>query len=127
MFARLTLKTKMLVAFLCVGIIPFTAMAVIALHKADTALYDQAFARMQSMRDVKRGQVAHYLQTIKDQALTFSEDQMIVMAMSHFSHAFESFQSENIIGPDDIARLRNQLAGYYQNGFSAAYRQKNDG
>jgi methyl-accepting chemotaxis protein len=102
-------------------------MAVIALHQADTALYDQAFAQMQSMRDVKKGQVLHYLQTIKDQALTFSEDRMIVMAMSHFSHAFESFQSENVIGPDNIAGLRNQLASYYQNDFRAAYREQNDG
>ncbi|MGD9365052.1 MAG: methyl-accepting chemotaxis protein [Desulfobacteraceae bacterium] len=127
MFSKLTLKTKLLVAFLCVGIIPFAAMAVIALHKAETALHDQAFAQMQSMRDVKKGQVEHYLQTIKDQALTFSEDHMIVMAMSHFSHAFESFQSENVIGPGDIAGLRGKLATYYQNDFSAAYRQQNDG
>jgi methyl-accepting chemotaxis protein len=52
---------------------------------------------------------------------------MIVMAMSHFSHAFESFQSENVIGPDNIAGLRNQLASYYQNDFRAAYREQNDG
>jgi methyl-accepting chemotaxis protein len=102
-------------------------MAVIALHQTDTALNDQAFAQMKSMRDVKKGQVLSYMQTIKDQALTFSEDQMIVTAMTHFSNAFESFQSENVIGPDDIAGLRNQLATYYQNDFSAAYREQNNG
>lgn len=127
MSAKFSLKIKLLVAFLCVGIIPFATMTVIALHQAGTALHDQAFAQMQSMRDVKKGQVAHYLQTIKDQALTFSEDHMIVMAMSQFSHAFESFQSENVIGSDDIARLRNQLSTYYQNDFSAAYREQNNG
>jgi methyl-accepting chemotaxis protein len=127
MFAKLSLKVKLLVAFLSVGIIPFAAMAVIALHQANTALNDQAFAQMQSMRDVKKSEVLHYLQTIKDQALTFSEDQMIVSAMTHFSNAFESFQAENVIGPGDIAGLRNQLATYYQNDFSAAYRDQNDG
>ncbi len=127
MFAKLSLKIKLLVAFLCVGIIPFAVMAIVSLHKADTALSDQAFAQMKSMRDVKKGQVLHYLQTIKDQALTFSENRMIVTAMSHFSHAYDSFQSENVIGPDDIAGLRSQLATYYQNDFSAAYREQNNG
>jgi methyl-accepting chemotaxis protein len=127
MFAKLSLKFKLLFTFLCVGIAPFAAMAVIALHQADTALHDQAFAQMQSMRDVKKGQVLHDLQTIKDQALTFSEDHMIVMAMSHFSHAFEAFQFENAIASGDIAGLRNQLSTYYRNDFSDAYREQNNG
>ena len=127
MIAKFNLKTKLLAAFLCVGIIPFAAMAMISLSKAQNALNDQAFAQMQSMRDVKKGQVEQYLETIKNQILTFSEDHMIVEAMAQFSDAFESFQSENDIGPGDIAKLKNQLATYYQNDFSAAYREQNDG
>jgi methyl-accepting chemotaxis protein len=56
--------------------------------------------------------VEHYLETIKNQILTFSEDQMIVDAMAQFSVAFESFQSENDIAPGDIQGLKNQLATY---------------
>ena len=92
MIAKFNLKTKLLAAFLCVGIIPFAAMAMISLSKAQNALNDQAFAQMQSMRDVKKGQVEQYLETIKNQILTFSEDHMIVEAMAQFSDAFESFQ-----------------------------------
>jgi methyl-accepting chemotaxis protein len=91
LFAKFNLKIKLLVAFLGVGIIPFFVMAVIALTKADKALYDQAFAQMQSMRDVKKGQVQRYLQSIKDQVLTFSEDRMIVSAMQEFSETFDLF------------------------------------
>ncbi len=127
MFSKFSLKIKLLVAFLCVGTIPFAVMVIVSLHKADTALSEQAFAQMKSMRDVKKGQVLNYLQTIKDQVLTLSEDRMIVMAMSQLSHAFDSFQSENIIGSNDIAGLRNQLAVYYNNDFSASYREQNSG
>lgn len=127
MFAKFNLKTKLLVAFLCVGIIPFAAMAIISLSKAESALHNQAFAQMRSMRDVKKGQVEHYLETIKNQILTFSEDEMIVEAMAQFSDAFASFQAENHIAAGDIQGLKNQLAGYYQNEFSAAYREQNDG
>ncbi len=127
MFSRLSLKLKLMIAFLCVGIIPFTVMTAVALHKAETALNDQVFAQMKSMRDVKKGEVERYLQTIKDQVLTLSRDHMMVMAMVHFSHAFDSFQAENLMGPDDISGLRNQLAGYYRNDFSAEYRNQNEG
>jgi methyl-accepting chemotaxis protein len=127
MFSKLTLKVKLLLAFLLVGIIPFAAMALMALNKADKALYNQAFAQMESIRDVKKGEVARYLKTIKDQVLTFSEDQMVVKAMSEFSDAFDSFQLENGIGSGDIAGLRHQLAAYYRNDFSGAYRDQNSG
>ena len=127
MFKKLSLKMKLLIAFLLVGIVPFSVMAVVALYKASEALSHQAFAQMDSMRDVKKAEVVRYLQTVKDQAITFSEDHMIVTAMSHFANAFTAFEAENLLGPDDIAGYREKLAGYYRNDFSAAYGQKNDG
>ena len=127
MFQKIKLKIKLLVAFLCVGILPFACMAIIALTKAQTALQDQAFAQMESMRDVKKGQVEYYLETIKNQILTYSEDHMIVDAMGQFSIAFDAFQSENNIDGSGVKGLKNQLATYYRNDFSAAYRDQNGG
>jgi methyl-accepting chemotaxis protein len=125
MFRKFTLKTKLLIAFLCVGIIPFAVMAVVSLTKAKSALQHQAFARMESMRDVKKGQVVHYLETIKNQAITFSENRMITLAMSQFASAYDSYLMETFI--EDIEVLRGQLAEYYHNDFSASYRQQNEG
>ncbi len=127
MFKKLSLKVKLLIAFLIVGIVPFSVMAIVALDKASDALSHQAFAQMDSMRDVKKAEVVRYLQTVKDQAVTFSEDHMIVTAMSHFANAYSAFEAENLLGPDDIAQYREKLAGYYRNDFSATYRQKNQG
>lgn len=118
---------KLLTAFFIVGVIPFAVMAMVALIKAQSALCDQAFAQMQSMRDVKKGQVNSYLETIKSQILTFSEDRMIISAMSEFSQAFESFRSENNVGSDEINELRARLATYYRSDFSTAFRDQNDG
>jgi methyl-accepting chemotaxis protein len=127
MSASFSLKKKLLIAFLSVGIIPFAIMAVVSLQKADTALSHQAFAQMQSMRDVKKEQVLHYLQTIKDQIITYSENHMIVSAMGDFSGAFKTFRNENELGDPKIPGLRNSLAVYYNQDFSQAYREQNDG
>jgi methyl-accepting chemotaxis protein len=127
LFKKFSLKVKLLIAFLLVGIVPFSVMAVVALSNAGSALSRQAFAQMESMRDVKKGEVERYLQTVKDQVLTFSEDHMIVTAMSQFTKTFPAFEAENLYGKDDIAKFRNQLTGYYRNDFSTMYGQRNDG
>ncbi len=127
MFTKLRLKTKLLFAFLCVGILPFAVMAIVALHKADAALENQAFSQMQSMRNVKKDQVVDYLQTIKDQAITFSENRMIVSAMDGFSKSFETFMDENELNDQKITGLRDKLATYYTQDFSSSYREQNDG
>jgi methyl-accepting chemotaxis protein len=127
MFKKMKLKTKLLIAFLCVGIIPSAVMTGVSLYKAESALHDQTFNQMKAMRDIKKGEIERYLQTVRDQTLVFSEDEMIVTAMSEFSEAFDSFRSENTISDDDISGLRNKLAGYYRNDFSTEYRNQNNG
>lgn len=126
MFSRLTLKSKLLMSFLCVGIIPFAIMAIISLVKSQNALHEQAFNQMKSMRDVKKGQAEQFLRTIENQVLTYSEDHMIVEAMAQFSEAFDIFEAENAIGDHDISGLKSQLSTYYQNDFSTAFRNQND-
>ena len=127
MFAKASLKLKLLIAFLCVGIIPFAVMAVVALNKAESALSNQAFAQMESMRDVKKGQVLYYLQTIKNQLVTFSENRMIISAMDDFSKSFKTFMDENELSDQDVSDQRNKLATYYNQDFSSAYRDQNEG
>ncbi|WP_054694274.1 hypothetical protein [Desulfosarcina cetonica] len=127
MFQKFTLKFKLLIAFLSVGIIPFALMAIVALNKANSALHDQAFAQIRSMRDIKKGQVLGYLQTIENQALTFSENRMIVSAMDGFSKAFKTFVDENALNDQNVDALRNKLATYYHQDFSTAYQKQNNG
>ncbi|MBF0204259.1 MAG: methyl-accepting chemotaxis protein [Desulfamplus sp.] len=124
---RSSLRNKLLFAFLCVGVLPFTVMAIVSVTKAQKVLQQQAFSQMQSMRDVKKGQVTHYLQTIKDQALTFSEDHMIINAMFQFSICYDTFLIENALNKENIQEFRKKLANYYQKDFSDSYQQQNNG
>jgi methyl-accepting chemotaxis protein len=127
MFKHMKLGTKLLVAFLAVGVIPFAVIGVISLLKASSALEKQAFAQLESIRDVKKKQVARYLQTVKDQMLTFSEDRMIIDAMGQFGQAFADFKPENGITPEDLQSMRQRLFTYYKNDFSQEFKKQNDG
>ncbi len=57
---RLTLHTKLIVSFLLVGVVPFTAASVFGLWRARTELEEQAFQKLTSVRDVKKGQIEQY-------------------------------------------------------------------
>jgi methyl-accepting chemotaxis protein len=127
MFKQFRLKTKLLCAFLAVGIIPFAVLALVALQKSGNALSTQAFNQLESMRDVKKGQVEDYLGTLKDQMLTFSENLMIVSAMKELAAAYDTVVADDGLKSSDIDRLRTQLATYYTNEFSDAFRKQNDG
>ncbi len=127
MFRKMSLRVKLIIAFLCVGIIPFAVIAVISLVTASSALHDKAFDQMKSMRDVKKGQVLHYLETIKNQAITFSEGKEVIEAMEKLSEGYDHFVSENEIEAQDIPDLKAQLRSYYQNDFSNAFKKENDG
>ena len=127
MSVKMKLKTKLLAAFLTVGIIPFTIIAVVATTKAGNALSEQAFNQLVSIRDVKKGQVERYLQTIKDQAITFSEDTMIIGAMTKLDYAYDAYIDENHWGPEKLRDLRTKLASYYTNEFGREYSKQNNG
>jgi methyl-accepting chemotaxis protein len=127
LLAKLKIRTKLTIAFLCVGIIPFAIMSIISLIQAQTALHEQAFNQMKSLRDVKKGQVENYLQAINDQILTFSENYMIVDAMAQFSEAFDVFEAENKIDNTNISDLKTSLATYYQDDFTSTYKNQNNG
>ena len=127
MAIQVKLKTKLLTAFLCVGIIPFATIAGVAVNKASNALSKQAFAQLEGMRDVKKGELERYLQAIKDQIVVLSADRMVIDAVNQLEYAFDGFKDENNWGDKEIADLRAKLAGYYTQEFGSAYSRQNDG
>ena len=61
MFRRMKLSTKLLIAFLAVGIIPFAAMGITAMLKADGAIETQVFRQLEGLREVKQAQMTDML------------------------------------------------------------------
>ena len=56
------LKTKMLLAFLGVGVTPLLVMAVLALFRSSGALEDQAFGRLETVRDIKKDAIESFFE-----------------------------------------------------------------
>ena len=123
---NLKFRSKLLIAFFVVGLVPFFIITSVALNQANKSLTKQAFGQLLSLRDAKKSQVESYLQTMKDQIITLSEDHMIVDAMSQLTRDFRVFVKENNLDSGKVGELRNELATYYTNDFTTEYQRRND-
>lgn len=91
------------------------------LNNALTTQGQEAFTKLNAVRKTKKESISRYLNSIVDQATTFSKDQMIIDAMNGFKTEFHSNLPENIYSKEKIAEMRNELTSYYGNNFSKEY------
>ncbi len=61
MFKKITIRTKLLAAFLAVGIIPFSVVGGISLFRFTDALSEQSFSKLEGVRDLKKAQIQNFL------------------------------------------------------------------
>ncbi|MBF0397429.1 MAG: methyl-accepting chemotaxis protein [Desulfobacterales bacterium] len=61
------LGTKLLAAFLLVGIIPFAVLGFISLNNSTKSLSHEAFSQLESIRDIKADSIERFLDAIKDE------------------------------------------------------------
>lgn len=121
------LNVKFLIAFLAIGIIPFMTIGLVSLNKAKESLSHESFAKLESIRDIKKNQINRYLNTLKNQILTLSEDRMIIDAMVRFEQSFNDFIQENELTEDSIKTMKEKLYTYYAGDFAREYKNKNEG
>ena len=135
---QLKLKSKIILILLCAGLIPLIVATVISYKLADhemtlitqtgeKALIQATQNQLVSQRDLKVKQIEDYFQYIRDQMLTFSEDQMVVDAMRGFNTTFKSYESDLNLSDEDLEKYKKHIKDYYENSFGKSYKEQNDG
>jgi len=89
MSAKLTIRTKLIIAFLTLGLIPFALLGYIALSVSHTALSEQAFSHLISTRDAKKAQIERYFLKIRADISVLANSSHIVAALDGFSSSIE--------------------------------------
>ncbi|TWT36065.1 Methyl-accepting chemotaxis protein PctB [Posidoniimonas corsicana] len=132
------IRTKLTLGFLACGLVPLSIAAVTSYLAASSAMHAvqthavadmraKATAVVEVQRALKTRQVEAYFRQIRDQALTFAENRMIVGAMREFPTRLGSYREQAGLTEEDLPRLRDELASYYQGDFSDEYRAQNSG
>ena len=116
------LKSKLIIGSIFLAVVPVgIAGSIIAWQAnqlANVALGEQARNQLTSIREMKKDHIEGYFQTIRDQAITFSNDRMIIEAMKDFKPAFINFRNEMPDSEQNLENWKSGLAAYYQKEFS---------
>ncbi|MCJ8344265.1 hypothetical protein MJH12_01905, partial [bacterium] len=76
-------------------------------------LRTEAFSKLDAIARIKRSAVNRYFQTIQNQIVTFSEDNMVIEAMRELPNAFANFGQESTY-LNDFDDKKKKLKSYYQ-------------
>jgi methyl-accepting chemotaxis protein len=90
MFKNMKLGTKLLAAFLAVGVIPFAVIGILSLIKADGALEAQAYGQLESVREIKKSQIQNYFMERLGDISVLSGNDTVIQAVKAFEEAFEA-------------------------------------
>jgi methyl-accepting chemotaxis protein len=106
MFRNMKLGTKLLLAFLAVGIIPFSVIGIASLMKASDALSRQAFNQLDAVKTLKKGQIERFFEDRKSDMAVLMQN-----VSSLKQKAFEQL--------DSIQQIKKaQVEGYFQERFA---------
>ena len=122
---RFNLKTKLLLQFMMIGIIPMLVMGVLAYKIASDSLQTAALAKLESVQQVKKAAVERYFNGIQNQLITFTNNKMIVDATQAFRQEFFDVTSSNELTSERIAEMKNELKSFYLGSYSVEYQKQN--
>ena len=118
---NLSLKAKLLVLFLVVGVIPFATASIVALWKSSNALEEQAYNKLVAVRDIKKGQIEGFfgeregdmgvltetVNTLRDEAF-----KKLVAIREIKKHQIEDFFESSLTTMETFARSKDTSTMY---------------
>jgi methyl-accepting chemotaxis protein len=115
---RFGLGAKLIIAFLFVGVIPFAVIGGVSLLKTSSALSKQAFAQLETVREIKRCQVESLFSGLK-QGMNVLMETVAAMKQAAFEKLLtaqqlkrsqlESFFSERLRNLEELHKGRNLI------------------
>ncbi len=126
----MNIKTKLITISSALAIIPVIASVLIleslSTQTANEAMENAARNQLVSIRDTKKYQIEDYFDTIRNQALTLSNDRMIIDAMRQFKASFRKVTTDSVT-EKSIDEMRTAVASYYRKDFGGEYKRLNAG
>ncbi len=119
-------KNRLLLALLAISLVPLIILGLSMYYLASNSIMQQATDRLAAVRTIKANQIQSYFHSIQDQIQTFSEDRMVVQAMSDFHRGMNAFQVDNEITEEKLADMRKKVETYYRSDFARKYVTENE-
>ncbi len=103
------IKTKLSLALLLAGLLPMSAVGIMATIEASTALKKTAFSRLVSTRDFRRDDVGHYFSELQDNMNSLVQVTSSLLEEGILRHsAIERLRKHHV--EEEMGRVRSNLA-----------------
>jgi methyl-accepting chemotaxis protein len=122
---KITLKTKILIAFLCVGLVPLISIGLYSYRQSSISLKNASLAKLESIRNLKSRSIEGYFNLIKTQALTYAHNEGLKQAFLGLQDGFNNYLAENRITPSTLIENKDRLRRYYFDEFGKEYSKQN--
>ena len=117
MLDNMPLRTKLVIAFLLVGILPFTVIGLTSLIKADSVITKQATDHLIAVRAIKQTQIEDYFGQLQVALRLLKDDTYVAEALVGFNSAYQA-NGKSITGSawhDMAAKYESRLKNVTQN------------
>lgn len=85
-----------------------------AYYKGKNSLEKESFNRLTAVREMKSLEIEDYFKDVENQIVTFSEDHMVIDALTSFKEGYEHLQAEVVLDSVDQLELDEELYYYYE-------------
>lgn len=119
------ISTKILIALLIAGLVPFAISVITATLNSKTSLTNQTYAQLTAVRDIKMNALDSYLHSIENQLINLATNETVIESMDGFALNYPSFGgSEDGMDEGDsneVDQQRKQVQTYWQQEFAKEY------
>ncbi|MCC5926383.1 MAG: methyl-accepting chemotaxis protein [Bacteroidetes bacterium] len=122
-----SIASKLITAFILVGTIVVASMQIASHMIAKDAMLSVTIDRLEGIRALKQTDIERYFDTIRDQLLTFSENNMIVHAMAAFPAMRSEFISQNQFDSVYVSQMREDVNQFYRDVYNVEFQNLNSG
>jgi len=123
---KMPLSTKLTLSMLIAGLLPLAITSYILLSNAKSAIKEQAFSQLDSVREIKKGQIESYFSIISQQLITLAENPSTINAMMGFAQQFKVLAKDIKPSDEQMQRYKSKVSTYYENAFAREFEQQND-
>ncbi len=124
---KLEMKTQLVITSALLGVIPALIIASVigwlSIDSGRQAIQEQAKEKLIALRSTKKIEIESYFKLLKNQVLSFSNDQMTIDSMLGFKEGFKNYSSDINIQSD--RETKPLVHDYLRNQFLTAYKEKN--
>ncbi|HDY67849.1 MAG TPA: PAS domain S-box protein [Candidatus Scalindua sp.] len=112
-----SIRTKLTLGFVPIGIISIIITGSLCYLNTKNALKKVYFDKLTAIRETKTNQIESYFDQIRNQVITFSEDQMIIDAMNQFNTASYNVKKDNYLTDSQVLQYALSVRNYYDDEY----------